>query len=61
MIPLFAAFLFFGSALGSTISGVALERYGTFILFSASTVIAIIMWVLGVYWRNKYNKIAQVR
>jgi MFS family permease len=60
MIPLFAAFLFFGSALGSTISGVALERYGTFILFSASTVIAIIMWILGVYWRNKYNKIAQV-
>jgi MFS family permease len=61
VIPLFASFLFFGSALGSTISGVALERYGTFILFSASTVIAIIMWVLGVYWRNKYNKIAQVR
>jgi predicted MFS family arabinose efflux permease len=60
MIPLFAAFLFFGSALGSTISGVALEKYGTFILFSASTVIVIIMWVLGVYWRNKYNKIAQV-
>lgn len=61
VIPLFASFLFFGSALGSTISGVALERYGTFILFSASTVIAIIMWVLGVYWRYKYNKIAQVR
>ena len=61
VIPLFASFLFFGSALGSTISGVALEKYGTFILFSASTVIAIIMWVLGVYWRNKYNKIAQVR
>ena len=61
VIPLFASFLFFGSALGSTISGVALERYGTFILFSASTVIAIIMWVLGVYWRSKYNKIAQVR
>jgi predicted MFS family arabinose efflux permease len=61
VIPLFASFLFFGSALGSTISGVALERYGTFILFSVSTVIAIIMWVLGVYWRNKYNKIAQVR
>ena len=61
VIPLFASFLFFGSALGSTISGVALERYGTFILFSASTVIAIIMWILGVYWRNKYNKIAQVR
>jgi MFS family permease len=61
VIPLFASFLFFGSALGSTISGVALERYGTFILFSASTVIAIIMLVLGVYWRNKYNKIAQVR
>jgi MFS family permease len=61
VIPLFASFLFFGSALGSTISGVALERYGTFILFSSSTVIAIIMWILGVYWRNKYNKIAQVR
>ena len=23
--------------------------------------IAIIMWVLGVYWRSKYNKIAQVK
>jgi MFS family permease len=59
-ISLFAAFLFFGSAIGSTISGVALEKYGTFILFTASTVIAIVMWILGVYWRNMYDKTAQV-
>ena len=59
-ISLFAAFLFFGSAIGSTVSGVALERYGTFILFTASTVIATVMWILGVYWRNIYDKSAQV-
>lgn len=59
-ISLFAAFLFFGSAIGSTVSGVALERYGTFILFTASTVIATVMWILGVYWRNIYDKSTQV-
>lgn len=59
-ISLFAAFLFFGSAIGSTVSGVALERYGTFILFTVSTVIATVMWILGVYWRNIYDKSAQV-
>ena len=59
-ISLFAAFLFFGSAIGSTVSGVALERYGTFILFTASTVIATVMWILGVYWRNIYDKSAHV-
>jgi MFS family permease len=59
-ISLFAAFLFFGSAIGSTVSGVALEKYGTFILFTASTVIATVMWILGVYWRNMYDKTAQV-
>jgi len=58
-ISLFAGFLFLGNALGATISGVALERFGTLTLFSAATIIAIIMWVLTIYWRKIYNETEQ--
>jgi YNFM family putative membrane transporter len=56
-ISLFAAYLFIGNAFGSTFSGVALQHYGTTILFSLATIISAIMWGLGVYWRGIYNSI----
>jgi len=55
-ISLFAAYLFIGNALGSTFSGVALQHYGTVILFSIATMISAIMWALGIYWRRIYNR-----
>jgi len=56
-ISLFAAYLFIGNAFGSTFSGVALQHYGTTILFSLATIISAIMWGLGFYWRGIYNSI----
>lgn len=55
-IALFAAYLFIGNAIGSTFSGVALQHYGTFILFLIATIISAIMWASGIYWRRIYNK-----
>jgi predicted MFS family arabinose efflux permease len=55
-ISLFAAYLFVGNALGSTVSGVALQHYGTGILFSMATLISLIMWGLGIHWRRIYNR-----
>lgn len=56
-ISLFAAYLFIGNAVGSTFSGVALQQYGTFILYSIATIISAIMWALGMYWRSTYNRL----
>lgn len=58
-ISLFAAYLFIGSALGSTFSGIALQHFGTVILFSIATGIAAFMWAFGVYWRSTYNKLIE--
>ena len=55
-ISLFAAYLFIGNAVGSTFSGVALQHYGTMFLYSIATIISAIMWALGIYWRNIYNR-----
>ena len=56
-ISLFAAYLFIGNALGSTFSGIALQHYGTTILFSIATGISAFMWAFGIYWRSAYNKL----
>jgi predicted MFS family arabinose efflux permease len=56
-ISLFAAYLFIGNALGSTFSGVALQHYGTVILYSFATILSAVMCVLGIYWRRIYNRL----
>ena len=55
-ISLFAAFLFFGNAIGTTFGGLALDNYGHVALFMTASISAVIMWGVGFYYRRIYNR-----